>query len=478
MKIKLFITTICFTFIILLGLSSKLYATGTLSFDKDVYVIDDFSEARVEMDIPEGYTKSDIIFKSDDENIAKGWYWNPFDKDDEEYDEWEKDTFIAIIAGKKIGETKIHATIEGTEYSATTNVKVENPIKIGYEKNGNDILLKIENKCGLNFIDTQYQAVDIGIRKNGGEINWERLGYGRFGDAINKTYSYTLAANEKYEIEVCWTWYDEDEIVQPGDGVDWVNNSIVIDDTNKSEKNNWKISANKENIDLSVGKRDTIDIMANLRDGLSIIQVVEMRTDYWNVEWKIEDESIAKCVPEKGIENNIYGSTQVAGRAVISGLKAGKTKLLVKVEVSNNETEEIEIPITVTGSDEKIGTNAKIKILAENNKKTLEIGETLKLSVEFLEMAKQSIIWESSDTSIATVDNDGKITALKDGTVKIKAYTEDKKYSDEYEITVKRTTSDKELPHTGEGLLFTFGIVGFILISIGIISNIKYRKLK
>ena len=38
--------------------------------------------------------------------------------------------------------------------------------------------------------------------------------------------------------------------------------------------------------------------------GLYGIAEVKMVKDNWNVEWKIEDETIAKCVPESGIENN------------------------------------------------------------------------------------------------------------------------------------------------------------------------------
>ena len=72
--------------------------------------------------------------------------------------------------------------------------------------------------------------------------------------------------------------------------------------------------------------------------GLYGIAEVKMVKDNWNVEWKIEDETIAKCVPESGIENNEYGGTQIAGRASIQGLKEGTTKLLIKVKVSESKT--------------------------------------------------------------------------------------------------------------------------------------------
>ena len=233
---------------------------------------------------------------------------------------------------------------------------------------------------------------------------------------------------------------------------------------------------------MKVGESTKIDIIAELKEGMSTIQSVEMQKDNWDVEWKVDDETIAKCIPEKGIENNINGITQIAGKASINALKAGSTKLSVKVKVSNNKTEEIEIPITIVDSDEKkddeeIGIGARIKILAEKDKKILDIGETLKLSVEFLEISKQNVNWESIDPSIATVDKEGKVTALKEGTVKIKVYTEDKKFSDEYEITVKKTTSNEKLPQTGEHTLLVFGIAGIILI-IGLTLIIKYKKIK
>ena len=59
-------------------------------------------------------------------------------------------------------------------------------------------------------------------------------------------------------------------------------------------------------------------------------------------------ETIAKCVPEKGIENNKYGGTQIAGRATIQGLKSGTTTLVAKVKVSENKVEEIKKTITVS----------------------------------------------------------------------------------------------------------------------------------
>lgn len=118
--------------------------------------------------------------------------------------------------------------------------------------------------------------------------------------------------------------------------------------TDDDEDCDYNIILNKDKIQLGVGNADTIEITAKLKDGISTIASVEMVKDNWSVEWKIEDETIVKCVPESGIENNKNAGTQIAGRASIQGLKEGTTKLLIKVKVSENKTKDFEVPITVT----------------------------------------------------------------------------------------------------------------------------------
>ncbi len=120
--------------------------------------------------------------------------------------------------------------------------------------------------------------------------------------------------------------------------------------TDDEENCDYNIILNKDKIQLGAGNTDTIEITAKLKDGISTIASVEMVKDNWSVEWKIEDETIAKCVPESGIENNKNANTQIAGRASIQGLKDGTTKLLIKVKVSESKTEDFEVPITVNAA--------------------------------------------------------------------------------------------------------------------------------
>lgn len=150
--------------------------------------------------------------------------------------------------------------------------------------------------------------------------------------------------------------------------------------TDDEEDCDYNIILNKDKIQLGVGNADTIEITAKLKDGISTIASVEMVKDNWSVEWKIEDETIVKCVPESGIENNKNAGTQIAGRASIQGLKEGTTKLLIKVKISENKTKDFEVPITVTTEktdDKKVDNTISKKRLTqtgENNIIIIAIG--------------------------------------------------------------------------------------------------------
>ena len=57
-----------------------------------------------------------------------------------------------------------------------------------------------------------------------------------------------------------------------------------------------------------------------------------------------------------------------------------------------------------------------IKVTAADNKKTLEVEETVKLTSDV-----EGVTWESANTAVATVDGEGLVTAVSAGTAKITA---------------------------------------------------------
>lgn len=95
-----------------------------------------------------------------------------------------------------------------------------------------------------------------------------------------------------------------------------------------------------------------------------------------------------------------------------------------------------EIPIT------KISLNKTSLSLSENE------NETLIATIEPEQATDKTIIWQSSDETIATVDNKGKVLALKAGTTTITATSVDEKVSASCNLTVKKTI----IPVTGISL--------------------------
>lgn len=147
----------------------------------------------------------------------------------------------------------------------------------------------------------------------------------------------------------------------------------------------YNLFLDKKEMTINVGESSTVEITAKLKEGLMLIDEYKEETDNWDVEWKIKDETIAKCVPKKGIVNNIYGATQVVGRATIQGLKVGTTELLIKVKVSADQVEEFKIPITVNkikkDDDKKEDNTAEDKGLPKTGENNLMIKIVLGITV-------------------------------------------------------------------------------------------------
>ena len=162
--------------------------------------------------------------------------------------------------------------------------------------------------------------------------------------------------------------------------------------------------------------KSDITLLKNQSETLTVTYKPEDTTDDRTVTWSSADESIAK----------------VDSTGKITGMKEGTTKITAKVG-------EFEEECTVTVKEiklEGIAISNKIDTLLKGQEAQLEVIYTPENTTD-----DRTVEWSSSDDSVLTVDENGKLKALKEGTAVITVTSGD--FKDSYEVEVK------EIPLTG-----------------------------
>ena len=143
-------------------------------------------------------------------------------------------------------------------------------------------------------------------------------------------------------------------------------------------------------------------------------EVIPSYADNTRVKWKSSDENVV-TVDEKGKVTAVGNGTATITVTSVSGNYTATVAVTVKIPV------EIE------------------KISIEAEKETLtKLGESteLKVKIEPENADAQKLIWKSENEMIAAVDENGKVTAVGNGTVAITVTTEDGKIMASIMITV------------------------------------------
>lgn len=118
--------------------------------------------------------------------------------------------------------------------------------------------------------------------------------------------------------------------------------------------------------------------------------------------------------------------------------------------------------ITATSADGKHSATATIIVkiapekltLTTENKMLTKIGDSLQITAKVEpDNAYDKLIWKSSDEKVATVDAEGKVTAVGNGEATITATTENGKFSESVTITVKLSNEPTINTITGYGNL-------------------------
>lgn len=125
---------------------------------------------------------------------------------------------------------------------------------------------------------------------------------------------------------------------------------------------------------------------------------------------------------------------------LLKALKQGKVTVKAESKIDGSTvpyyaTQEIEI---------KEDTVAVQSVSLNESSLTLKKGESKKLiaTIEPEDATNKSVIWSTNRSSVATVDENGNVTAVAKGTAVIKVTTKDGNMSDECQVTVEEDTQN------------------------------------
>lgn len=176
-----------------------------------------------------------------------------------------------------------------------------------------------------------------------------------------------------------------------------------------------------------------------------------------DVTWQSLDESIA--VVSDDDTNDIHKLQ--SGEIKVIGKKAGRVKIRA---TSVNGGGYAEIEVEVVKQDEDITCVSPTGITVTANPTNIKIGErtiaTAKLTGDGT-YCDNKVVWESSDTSVATVDQNGNVTGVGEGAVAIIARAVSGGKSDSVIIYVGSTLPD--VPQTSLGIS-TIVLIASVLI--------------
>lgn len=194
---------------------------------------------------------------------------------------------------------------------------------------------------------------------------------------------------------------DEDGTVTPtGAGVCYIiasskANPMISDkceltvDISEVQVTGVTVSVEGEDMEPKVEETKTLQLIATVEPENATIK---------RVAWSSSDPTIA-TVDENGL---------------VTGIKAGKVNIIATSEMVNTVTGTLEITVYKT---------SVTKITLSEEDVEIELGKTLQLSaeVEPIDSTYPEITWTSSDSSIATVDENGLVTGIAPGNVEITA---------------------------------------------------------
>ena len=390
----------------------------------------------------------------------------------------EEHTFVVIPGeSKQISITKNDNKTENINFldkileflnpSSKQKPKTESKKDITNDKNNNEKNNKTNNnKNDNNNTETtneiEYKSEDetIAIVDEDGEIEAVSPGTTEINvkdNQGNEDHAIVIVKEDELIIfNKDYTIYNGDEIIigcslnsntYKMKDIKWTSsnlNIVTVDNTGKVTTVNTGTAI----ITASVGNiKETVKI--EVKENIVLPTDIELTTNSIGL---LEGESIqvsAKVIPENSTNNTLSWSSNNTNIATVSnGLIVGKSEgnTTIIVSTSNGIRKEISVNI----SKKKVETEPEnTEILLKNIKinvgnLTLEEGNTTQINaiLEPSNATNKDIVWVSSNPNIASINQNGTITAIKEGTTTITVSSlANSEINDSIVLTVKKNST-------------------------------------
>lgn len=259
------------------------------------------------------------------------------------------------------------------------------------------------NDSGEIAIDTSYTNATINVTKALKGISFEgdktsaNLNVGQT-DSLTVVYDPADTTDDK---TVTWTTSKESVVTVSNGTVTAVGPGTATVTAKVGDKTatcEYTVKAPLTSIELNNGEND-VSLVKGQNKNISIKYNPENTTDSKAVTWASSDETVAT----------------VDGNGKVKAIKAGTTTITATSTVSDRITDTVTLTVT------EIPLNS---ITFEQADDTMLRWDDMQLTVIYSPedtTDDKVVTWESSDENIATVDENGLVTALKEGTVTITA---------------------------------------------------------
>jgi uncharacterized protein YjdB/putative cell wall-binding protein len=245
----------------------------------------------------------------------------------------------------------------------------------------------------------------------------------------------------KYSVDGTFPNYScgaEEETLQGGEKIHWVYVLDVWDETNFRDVDSVKL--NEDSLSLKVNGSEPLEATVSPSDA----------TDK-DVVWSSSNESVAK-VDDSG-KVKAVGS----GTATITAESVDNEKFDGRPNYDASENTDT-CTVTVSGSSDGGDTDVSVTgVTLDKTSTTLEVGSTDQLTATITpsNATDKGLIWSSSDESVATVDQNGVVTGVSEGTATITVTTADGNKTAACTVTVGKSTSQSIVEIHKEGLDLT-----------------------